>query len=152
MNTVLFVNATIVLLFLACAKVELWDLTVCIEVNGDKFQSRAVTLTLIRLCPLSNLSDIFLYTTTYSNFMFLDQLLFELSCKNTHGHMHTHTHTNTHTHRDSDEYSIVAFCKNATIEYSYHTLPYGFSLIYLQEKDTSLGNYSFTETSITLYK
>ena len=27
----------------------------------------------------------------------------------------THTHTHTHTHTDSDEYSIVAFCKNATI-------------------------------------
>ena len=39
----------------------------------------------------------------YSNFVFLDQFLFELSCKN------THTHTNTHTHRDSNEYPIVAF-------------------------------------------
>ena len=27
----------------------------------------------------------------------------------------THTHTNTHTHRDSNEYPIVAFSKNATI-------------------------------------
>ena len=43
-----------------------------------------------------------------SNFMFLDQFLFELSCK-------THTHTNTDTQRDSNEYSIVAFSKNATI-------------------------------------
>ena len=41
----------------------------------------------------------------YSNFMFLDRLLFELSCKKTH----------THTHTDCDEYSIVAFCKNTTI-------------------------------------
>ena len=61
--------------------------------------------------------------------MFLDQLLFELSCKNPetcrHTHTHTHTHTNTHTctharmhthtHTDSDEYSIVVFCKNVTI-------------------------------------
>ena len=39
----------------------------------------------------------------YSNFVFVDRFLFELSCKNTH------------THRDSDEYPIVAFSKNATI-------------------------------------
>ena len=45
----------------------------------------------------------------YSNFVFLDRFLFELSCKNTHTHKHTHTH------RDSNEYPIVAFSKNATI-------------------------------------
>ena len=39
----------------------------------------------------------------YSDFVFLDRFLFELSCK------HTHTHT------DSNEYPIVAFSKNATI-------------------------------------
>ena len=37
--------------------------------------------------------------------MFLDRFLFELSCKNTH----------TQTQRDSNEYSIVVFSKNATI-------------------------------------
>ena len=42
-------------------------------------------------------------------FVFLNQFLFELSCKN------THTHTQTHTHTDSNEYPIVAFSKNATI-------------------------------------
>ena len=59
----------------------------------------------------------------YSNFMFLDQLLFELSCKNTetrkHRNTETHTNTHAHTHRDSDEYSIVAFCKNATKKKKY---------------------------------
>ena len=45
----------------------------------------------------------------YSDFVFLDRFLFELSCKNTHTHGHTHTH------RDSNEYPIVAFSKNATI-------------------------------------
>ena len=49
----------------------------------------------------------------YSDFVFLDRLLFELSCKNTHTHKHGHTHT--HTHTDSNEYPIVAFSKNATI-------------------------------------
>ena len=66
-------------------------------VNGVKFQSPTVTLTLIRQCPLSNLSEIFSYATPYSNFMFLDRLLFELSSKNTH--KHTHTHTDAHTQR-----------------------------------------------------
>ena len=93
---------------LACTKVELWDLIVCIPVNGEKYQSRAVTLTLIQQCPLSNLSEIFSYTTMYYNFMFLDQLYFELLCKK-------HTCTRMHTHKDSEEYSIVAFCKNTNI-------------------------------------
>ena len=48
----------------------------------------------------------------YSNFVFLDRFLFELSCKNTH----THTHKHTRTHTDSNEYPIVAFSKNATIK------------------------------------
>ena len=46
----------------------------------------------------------------YSNFVFLDQFLLSYRAKT-----HTHTHTNTHTHRDSNEYPIVAFSKNATI-------------------------------------
>ena len=79
--------------FLACTKVELWDLIVCIAVNGEKFQSRAMTLTLVWRCPISNLSKIFSYTMMYSNFTFIYQLLFELSCKNTetprkHGNTH----------------------------------------------------------------
>ena len=68
--------------FLACTKVEKWDLTVCIAVNGEKFQSRAVTFTLVQQCSISNLSELFSYTTTYLNFMFLARFLFELSCKN----------------------------------------------------------------------
>ena len=49
------------------------------------------------------------YTTISLNFMLLDQLLFELTCKNTHTQQHTHTH------RDSYEYPVVAFSKNAII-------------------------------------
>ena len=54
----------------------------------------------------------------YSDFVFLDRFLFELSCKHTHTHTNTdaHTHTHTHTHTDSNEYPIVAFSKNATIK------------------------------------
>ena len=43
--------------------------------------------------------------------MLLDQFLFELSCKNPHRNTHTHIDA----HKDSDEYFIVSFCKNATI-------------------------------------
>ena len=96
---------------LTYTKVELWDLIVCIAVNGEKFQSRAMTLTLVRRCPISNFSKIFSCTTIYSNFMIIDILLFELPCKNTE----TQKHGNTETHTDSDKYSIIAFSKNATI-------------------------------------
>ena len=82
--------------FLSCTKFELWDLTVCIVVNGEKFQSCAVTLSLVRQCPISNLSEIFSYTTMYSNFMFLDRLLFDLSCKTwKQGNTHTQNLTST---------------------------------------------------------
>ena len=40
--------------------------------------------------------------------MFLEQFLFEFCAK-------THTETFTDAHSDSDEYSLVAFCKKATI-------------------------------------
>ena len=45
----------------------------------------------------------------YLNFMFLDQLPVLFECK------HTLTHARTHAHTDSEEYSMVVFCKNATI-------------------------------------
>ena len=99
--------------FLACTKVELCYLTVCIAVNGEKFRSGTVTLTLVRQCPISNLSEIFLYTTC-SDFMFLDQLFLSYHAK-THSHKHESTQTRMHTHRDSDKYSIVVFSKNVTI-------------------------------------
>ena len=70
--------------FLACSKVELWDLKLCITVNGEKFKSRA--LTLVQKCPISNLSKLFSYTTRYLNFMFLDRSYY---------HTKTHTHTKT---------------------------------------------------------
>ena len=38
--------------FLTCAKAEIKDLTVCIVVNGEKFQSHHVTLALIGECPI----------------------------------------------------------------------------------------------------
>ena len=38
--------------FLTCPKAEIKDLTVCIVVKGEKFQSHAETLTLIGQCPI----------------------------------------------------------------------------------------------------
>ena len=78
--------------FLTCTKVALLDLIVCIVVNGEKFQSPTMTLTLIRQCPLSNLYEIFSYTTMCFSFMFLHQLLLSYRAK-THTHKHTHTQT-----------------------------------------------------------
>ena len=72
------------LAYTACTKVELWDPTVCIAANEKTFRSCAVTLTLVRQYPISNLSEIVSYTTMYLNFMLVDRLPFELSCKNTH--------------------------------------------------------------------
>ena len=40
--------------FQTCAKAEIKDSTVCIAVNGEKFQSHDVTLTLIGQCPILN--------------------------------------------------------------------------------------------------
>ena len=89
--------------FLTCAKAEIWALTVCIVVNGEKFQSHAVTLTLIGQCPMSNSFELFSYTTICSSFKSTELLFFELSC--------TQTDRQTDTHTDGDEYSIVAVDK-----------------------------------------
>ena len=67
--------------FLACTKVELWDLIVCTAVNGGNFQSCAMTLTLVRMPNIELVRDIFIYYDEL-NFMFIDRLLFELLCKN----------------------------------------------------------------------
>ena len=75
-------------------------------VNGEKFQSNAVTLTLIRQCPMSNSSELFSYTTKCSSFKSIEPLFFELSCTQTDRQTDTHTHTDRHT--DGHEYSIVA--------------------------------------------
>ena len=80
--------------FLTCAKAEIWALTVCIVVNGEKFQSHAVTLTLIGQCPMSNSSELFSYTTICSSFKSIEPLFLSY-----HVHRHTHRQTDTHTHR-----------------------------------------------------
>ena len=75
------------------AKAEIKNLTVCIVVNGEKFQSHAVTLTLIGQCPMSNSSESFSYTTTWSSFKWIKPLLFELSSTQSHRHTHTDRQT-----------------------------------------------------------
>ena len=71
--------------------------------NGEKFQSHAVTLTLIGQCPMSNSSELFSSTTTCSSFKLIEPLFFELSC--------TQMDTDVHRHVDGHEYSIVAVDK-----------------------------------------
>ena len=45
-------------------------------VNGEKFQSHPVTLTLIGQCPMSNSSELFSYATTCSSFKWIEPLFF----------------------------------------------------------------------------
>ena len=51
--------------FPACTKVGLWDLTVCIVVNGEKIQSRSD----LDLCPtmpnIELVRDIFIYYNVF---------------------------------------------------------------------------------------
>ena len=77
----------------------------------EKIKSHAVTLTLIGQCPMSNLSELFSYITICSSFKWIEPLLFELSCTQTHTHTLTHTDRHTHTQTDRHEYSIVAVDK-----------------------------------------
>ena len=79
--------------FLTCATPEIEDLTVCIVVNGEKFQSHAVTLTLIEQCPMSNSSELFSYTTICSSFKWIEPLFLVI--------VYTDRQT------DGHEYSIV---------------------------------------------
>ena len=48
-------------------------------------------------------------------FIYNDILKFHRSKTRKRGNMETQKHGNTETHTDSEEYSIVVFCKNATI-------------------------------------
>ena len=88
--------------FLTCAKAEIYDLTVCIVVNGETFQSHAVTWALIGQCPMSNLSELFSYTIICSSFKWIEPLFFSYRV---HRHTHTdrqkllHRHTHRQTHR-----------------------------------------------------
>ena len=65
------------------------------------------TITSVWQGPISNFSELFSYSTMYLNFMFLDQLLFDLSCKNPNPHTrkHTHTRTDTHTHTHTNKHT-----------------------------------------------
>ena len=100
--------------FLACTKVELWGLAVYIAINGKTFRSCVVTLTLVRHCSISNLSELFFYTIMYLNFMFLDQFLFELSCEYTY----RNTETRKHTHRLTCKNATIMRCKHLIVTYS----------------------------------
>ena len=82
--------------FLTCAKAEIWALTVCIVVNGEKFQSHAVTLTLIGQCPCR---------TRPSYFHILQYV--QVSSQLNHYFLSYRVHRQTDRHTDKHEYSIV---------------------------------------------
>ena len=75
--------------FLACAKVELWDLKVCIVVNGEKFQS-CHDLDLGPTMPNINLV-IFIYYNVFK-FHVPRSISFRVILQK-HTHKGTHTHT-----------------------------------------------------------
>ena len=72
-------------------------MAVCIVVNGEKFQSHAMTLTLIGQCPISNSSELFSYTTIWSSFKWIEPLFFELSKTDKQTNRHTDTQTDRQT-------------------------------------------------------
>ena len=78
--------------FLTCTKAEIWDLTFCIVVNGEKSRR---DLDLDRTMP-----NLKLVRSISSG---LYHYFIELSC--------TQTDTHTDTHTDRHEYSIVAVDK-----------------------------------------
>ena len=81
-------------------------MTVCIVVNGEKFQSHAVTLTLIGQCPMSNSSKLISYTTICSSFQWIDPLVVELSCLETDTQLDSYTDKRTHRHTDGHQFIL----------------------------------------------
>ena len=72
----------------------------------------AMTLTVIRQCPMS---ELFSYTTICSSFKWIEPLFFELSCTQTHTHTDRQKDrhdTQTDRHTEGHEYSIVAVDKS----------------------------------------
>ena len=61
--------------FIACTKVQLWDLKICIAVNREKFQSRAIC----RFFLLWNLQN-FLYLSTMPRNKYLLRTLSPYYC------------------------------------------------------------------------
>ena len=87
------------------------------------FRSHTVTLTLIRQCPMLNLSELFPYATTDLSFKLIHpSLSYHVHTRtrthpthtNTHTYAHTHTCTHTYRHTQLYDYSIVAVDKPQT--------------------------------------
>ena len=95
--------------FLTCAKAEIKDLTVCIVVNGEKFQSSSMTsnligLTWMRQCTMSNSSELFAISDNiFSSFKLTDPLFL--------GYTNTQTYRQLDIQADGHEYIIVVVDK-----------------------------------------
>ena len=103
--------------FLLCTKVELWDL----KIKWRKISKSCRDLDLGPTMPNIELVRV----------IFIDYNVFKLHVPRSisfrviiqkHTHMETHTHTHTEVQKDFNEYSILTFCKNATITLSTPTL------------------------------
>ena len=78
-------------------------MTVCTVLNGEKFQSHTVTLTLIGQCPMSNSSELFhilqyVQVSSGLNHYFLSYRVQRQT------HRHTHTHTDAHEYSNYNKY------------------------------------------------
>ena len=84
---------------------EIKDLTICIVLNGEKFQSYAMTSTLIGQCPMPKNGPSYFHVLKYVK-VSSGLIHYFLSYR-----VHRHTDTQTPTHTDGHEFSIVAVDK-----------------------------------------
>ena len=87
-------------------------MTICIVVNGKRFQNHAVTLTLIGQCPMSNSSELFSCTTICLSFKWTQTdmstlLLISRNCKKLAEILQI-----------SCQYLYLKFCKDYSDKYS----------------------------------
>ena len=78
--------------FLACTEVELYDLTVCIVVNGETL--KVYSDLHLNIDPtMSNIElELFSYSEMCLNFMPLDRFIYLGVITQNYTHTHTHTH------------------------------------------------------------
>ena len=82
----------------------------CIVINGEQFQSHAVTFTSIGKYLMLNSSELFSYTTICSSFMLIDPLFYLVIV-----YTGTHTDTRTDGHYEHD-YCIVEVDNPKTVK------------------------------------
>ena len=126
-------------------------------VNGKKFQSQTVTLSLIGQCPMSNSSKDFSYPTIYSNFKILDHLFFELSCLETDRQTDTRRQV-LYTCRLDRKYNYLTniYSRKSSVSsggnFSCNSIPGILKLLHLKSSQLDLGLCSSSMYKRNLYK